>query len=99
MSVNTVILELSQQIAYLQSQYDILAVENQRLKSESEIKVNRKTRSRNSKKANPFLLKAVTAIKEQRLKDLESKYSDDLKIIRSRYPRWNPEVSFFDNWG
>lgn len=92
MSVNAVILELSQQIAYLQSQYDALATENQRLKSEAETKVKRKNQSRNSKKANPFFLKAVTAIKEQRLKDFENKKSEDLKIIRSRYPRWKPKV-------
>lgn len=92
MSVNAVILELSQQIAYLQSQCDALSTENQSLKSEAKTKVNRKNRSRNSKQANSFFLKAEMAIKQQRLKEFEKKYNDDLTIIRSRYPRWNPEV-------
>lgn len=92
MSINNVILELSQQISHLKSQYDALEVENKKLRSSANTKINRNIRSKNSNSPNIHFLKSVEAIKEKRLKELESKYSEDLVFIRKRYPRWRPNI-------
>lgn len=85
-------MELSKQIAYLQSEYDTIAAENQNLKSEALTKIERKSRSQKFQKPNIHFLKSVQAIKEKQLKELEKQYSEDLKFIRERYPRWKPNL-------
>lgn len=92
MSVNPVILELSQQIAHLQSEYESLIAENQQLKKTSQIKLNRIIQRNDGKVPNEHFLKSVEALKEKRLLDLEKKYSVELEFIRSRYPRWKPNL-------
>lgn len=92
MSANPVILELSQQIAHLQSEYESLIAENQQLKKTSQIKVKRIIQRKAVNVSNHHFIKSVEAIKEKRLLDLEKKYSVELEFIRSRYPRWKPNI-------
>jgi len=92
MSINPVILELSQQIAHLQSEYESLITENQNLKKESQVKIERIIKKRDKKPSNQHFLKSVEVIKEKRLFDLEKKYSVELEFIRARYPRWKPNI-------
>jgi hypothetical protein len=92
MSINPVILELSQQIAHLQSEYESLVAENKKIKQDSQVKVERTLRKKDQKPSNQHFLKSVEVLKEKRLSDLERKYKVDLEFIRSRYPRWKPNI-------
>ncbi|WP_028298730.1 hypothetical protein [Olivibacter sitiensis] len=92
MSANAVIVELSKQIAHLQSQYDALLIENQKLQTLTTAKVNRKSQSQLPKKANVHFDKSVHVLKEKRLMELSQQYRDELEFIRARYPRWNPDI-------
>ncbi|MCL4639385.1 MAG: hypothetical protein M5Z89_10385 [Olivibacter sp.] len=93
MSVNAVILELSQQIAHLQSQYEALVAENRQLKTlTTTTKVKRNSKSPSSQKANVYFEKSINALKEKKVAELEDKYCDELSFIRERYPRWKPKI-------
>lgn len=92
MSINPVILELSQQIAHLQAEYQSLITENQQLKTKSQTKVKRIIQNKDAKGVNPHFLKSVEVLKEKRLLEFEKTYSGELAFIRSRYPRWKPNL-------
>lgn len=89
MSLDPTILELANQIAYLQSQNAVLEQENKILKDTFIAKAQHKQAK---SEHNIYLENAIDKLKQKRLDELEIKYADELTFIRKRYPRWKPNI-------
>lgn len=92
MSINPVILELSQQITHLQSEYESLVAENKKIKQDLQVKIASITKINRQSTSSQYLIRSIEVLKEKRLSDLEKKYNVELEFIRSRYPRWKPNI-------
>jgi hypothetical protein len=96
MSLNIAIIELSKQVASLQSELELLRGEKEmQLKQE----VFKKPRSRKPSDARVRLLKCLRKIEQEHYDMLCQNHKDEIEFIRRRYPNWTPAKKLFDMQG
>lgn len=93
MSLNIAIIELSKQVASLQSELELLRREKEAHRKQAPIK---KPKSKKLSETGVRLLKCIRKMEQEHYDLLCLKYKDDIDFIRQRYPDWNPAKKLFE---
>ena len=93
MSLNIAIIELSRQVASLQSELELLRREKEAHWQQVPIK---RPKSKKLSETGTRLLKCIRKMEQEHYDMLCLKYKDEIDFIRQRYPDWKPAKKLFE---
>ncbi|MEL7585311.1 MAG: hypothetical protein AAGU19_01270 [Prolixibacteraceae bacterium] len=96
MSLNIAIIELSKQVASLQSELELLRREKEAYRKQEVLK---RPKSKSLSGTKIKLLKCIRKMEQEHYDMLCQKYKDEIEFIRKRYPDWRPAKKLFDMQG
>ena len=96
MSINIAIVELSKQVAFLQSELERLRSEKEAYREQEILK---KPKYKKLSETKVKLLKCIRKMEQEHYNVLCQKHREEIEFIRKRYPNWIPAKKLFDMRG